>query len=519
MAALILIDADRAFAVQLSADLTKIGVAVRYTTKSQEAIASARVHGADAIVISAELPVVSGYSVCAQLKKDERLRNIPVVITSSAYDCQQMFASHKQLRARADAYIRKPFTAKTLLEALRPRLGGVLRDVLGDVLPEIPASPSGSGEFRAPDSKPTNPSYPNLPPPEPRRVVPRTKDNPSDPNIDSRNVPVSDLRLSRQRPAPSEERRIASAPSAPSIPSAPNTPVRTAITGARSPLPEPSSSSGSYPALRAPRTRARLTPAPDTKALKKAFELKNDAERALTIASGEIRALQQKLLEKSKSLEEAQAQLESYRSEVKRLTKALGSTKEILERQRDAEQNRTAPPQENVELQALLERALWIVQNHPQETLATPSLAPNQDAPSQIAPDGSDSQVEAQQAEETPQAPPRDESLPTPPASLSGVEGPAPAQEASIAETPNNAEEPSAEATAQPDQPAAQRQKETNETELASEMLDAATVQNAAETKRESAEDPRVTERFEQTDDASSADDTDERLALPQATP
>ncbi len=519
MAALILIDADRAFAVQLSADLTKMGVAVRYTTKSQEAIASARVHGADAFVISAELPVVSGYSVCAQLKKDERLRNIPIVITSSAYDCQQMFASHKQLRARADAYIRKPFTAKTLLEALRPRLGGVLRDVLGDVLPEIPASPPGSGEFRAPDSKPTNPSYPNLRPPEPRRVVPRARDNPSDPNIDPRNVPVSDLRLSKQRPAPSEERRIASAPSAPSIPSVPNPPVRTAITGARSPLPDPSSSSGSYPALRAPRTRARLTPAPDTKALKKAFELKNDAERALTIASGEIRALQQKLLEKTKSLEEAQTQLESYRSEVKRLTKALGSTKEILERQRDAEQNRTSPPQENAELQALLERALWLVQNHPQEMLATPSLAPSQATPSQVAPDGLDSRVEALQAEETPQAPPRDESLPTPPASLSGVEGPAPAQKPSIAEAPNTAKEPSApEATAHSEQPAAQRQEPTDETQLASEILKTSTVQNAAETKRESAEDPRVTERFEQAD-ASDADDTEERLALPQATP
>ena len=79
----------------------------------------ARINIPNAIVVCVELPRMSGYSICAKLKKDSNLKTVALVITS-AEATQETFEHHKKLKNRAEEYLRKPFEPETLVDVLRP---------------------------------------------------------------------------------------------------------------------------------------------------------------------------------------------------------------------------------------------------------------------------------------------------------------------------------------------------------------------------------------------------------------
>ena len=91
------------------------------------------------ILLRTELPRTSGYAICNKLRKDDELRQIPLVITSSKGD-QKVFRQHKRLRTRADAYLRMPLRLDTLTE------------VLGSLIPLEPVVSAGSPEGAGPQA-------------------------------------------------------------------------------------------------------------------------------------------------------------------------------------------------------------------------------------------------------------------------------------------------------------------------------------------------------------------------------
>lgn len=126
---ILIIDADRASALDISAALHVRGVETRLCADGQKGLDEARAWRPDAVVLCVELPNVSGYSVCNKLKKDEQLRSIPLLLTS-ADATAETFEQHRKLRTHADAYLLKPFDAATLVKTL------------GDV---VPLPPEGAG--------------------------------------------------------------------------------------------------------------------------------------------------------------------------------------------------------------------------------------------------------------------------------------------------------------------------------------------------------------------------------------
>src|SRR5205823_11487504 len=70
-----------------------------------------------AIVLCVELPRMSGYSICAKLKKDAQLKSIPLIITS-AEATPETFEHHKKLKTRAEEYLKKPFAPSLLVQVL-----------------------------------------------------------------------------------------------------------------------------------------------------------------------------------------------------------------------------------------------------------------------------------------------------------------------------------------------------------------------------------------------------------------
>lgn len=114
---ILIIEADRAFARDLATALRPRGVETRLCTDGHEGLEEARSWRPDVVVLCVELPNLSGYSVCNKLKKDEQLKSIPLILTSSDATAET-FQQHRKLRTHADEYLLKPFEPATLLRTI-----------------------------------------------------------------------------------------------------------------------------------------------------------------------------------------------------------------------------------------------------------------------------------------------------------------------------------------------------------------------------------------------------------------
>jgi CheY-like chemotaxis protein len=73
------------------------------------------------IVVSVELPRMSGFWVCSKLKKDERFRDVPLILVSQEAT-EATFEEHKKLKTRAEAYLHKPFLFDQLRSEIERQL-------------------------------------------------------------------------------------------------------------------------------------------------------------------------------------------------------------------------------------------------------------------------------------------------------------------------------------------------------------------------------------------------------------
>ena len=143
----LIIDADEEFAGRLKSTLEAHGANVQTTGDGRAGLDMARADIPDAIIVCVELPRMSGYSICAKLKKDANLKSVTLVITS-AEATQETFEHHKKLKNRAEEYLRKPFDPTTLAEVLSrhiqleaPQDGGVIAAPADVVVDEPQAAP------------------------------------------------------------------------------------------------------------------------------------------------------------------------------------------------------------------------------------------------------------------------------------------------------------------------------------------------------------------------------------------
>ncbi|MEL6184239.1 MAG: response regulator [Myxococcota bacterium] len=117
----LIIDKDAIFANRLAGELGAHGFEVEKRATGREGMDAAKSISPDLIVLCVELDDTSGYSICAKMKKDPGLKEIPLVITSEKAT-QGTFDHHKKLKTRAQHYFMKPFEPSALLAELG--LGG-----------------------------------------------------------------------------------------------------------------------------------------------------------------------------------------------------------------------------------------------------------------------------------------------------------------------------------------------------------------------------------------------------------
>ena len=114
---IMLADADEESRCLTRSILEIKGFSVVEATNGQEAVELARIRRPDLVLIDLKLPVVSGFTAIRRLKKDEILRNIPIIAVSfNRPDSHEKLA----IAAGCAAHLEKPIEFDHL-EALLDR--------------------------------------------------------------------------------------------------------------------------------------------------------------------------------------------------------------------------------------------------------------------------------------------------------------------------------------------------------------------------------------------------------------
>lgn len=95
------------------------GYSIRIATHGQGALESIQAKHPDLILLDIQLPDITGYEVCQQLKTNDETRDIPVIFLSALDDPQDKV---KGFSAGGVDYVTKPFHSAELLARVRTHL-------------------------------------------------------------------------------------------------------------------------------------------------------------------------------------------------------------------------------------------------------------------------------------------------------------------------------------------------------------------------------------------------------------
>src|SRR5690606_18545492 len=138
----LIIESDPDSARTASEALRERGVETQIIEDGLEGVEAARAEPPDALILSVELgeKAHAGFSFCNRIKKDEVLKEIPLLLVSS-HASDETLEQHRKLRTRADGYLRKPFAASDFLASLEAIAPGFLDEEGASA-----AAPSGNTE-------------------------------------------------------------------------------------------------------------------------------------------------------------------------------------------------------------------------------------------------------------------------------------------------------------------------------------------------------------------------------------
>ena len=104
----------------LEQELEELNYELLTASNGREALDKIQSHPPDLVLLDLQMPVLDGFAVLAQLKADNELRNIPVIIVSAANDSRSIVKGIKQ---GAEDYLTKPVDADLLVQKVKEYLG------------------------------------------------------------------------------------------------------------------------------------------------------------------------------------------------------------------------------------------------------------------------------------------------------------------------------------------------------------------------------------------------------------
>jgi len=103
--------------------LTRRGFEVKGANGGKEGLEAIRTQRPDLVLLDLMMPDMDGWEVYQQMKADEQMRNIPViVVTAKAQSIDKVLGLHI---AKVDDYIAKPFSPQELMNSVEGVLSRV----------------------------------------------------------------------------------------------------------------------------------------------------------------------------------------------------------------------------------------------------------------------------------------------------------------------------------------------------------------------------------------------------------
>ncbi|AKQ65843.1 TolA protein [Myxococcus hansupus] len=130
---ILIVESDTALSASLRSALEGRGFSVDETADGKGSVEQIRRDRPDLVVLAVDLSAgQNGYLICGKLKKDDDLKNVPIVIIGNP----DGFAQHRKLKAHADEYVAKPVDAEQLANAAGTLIGFPELPVTEDVVDE-----------------------------------------------------------------------------------------------------------------------------------------------------------------------------------------------------------------------------------------------------------------------------------------------------------------------------------------------------------------------------------------------
>ena len=118
---ILVVDDEPDFASIVQANLKKEGFEVEVAYDGVEAMEKIKSLSYDAIVLDVMMPEKDGYEVCAELKKDEKYRDIPIIMLTAVADHvgSTRYSHADGMGMEADDYLPKPASAEEITRSVK----------------------------------------------------------------------------------------------------------------------------------------------------------------------------------------------------------------------------------------------------------------------------------------------------------------------------------------------------------------------------------------------------------------
>jgi two-component system alkaline phosphatase synthesis response regulator PhoP len=117
----LVVDDEPDFAAIVQGNLEKEGFEVDVAYNGVEGLEKVEANRPDAIVLDVMMPEMDGYKMCARLKGDDRLCEIPVILLTAvaSHVTSTRYTHADGMATEADDYIAKPASAEDISKSVR----------------------------------------------------------------------------------------------------------------------------------------------------------------------------------------------------------------------------------------------------------------------------------------------------------------------------------------------------------------------------------------------------------------
>ncbi len=118
---ILLVDDEPDFVSAVQTHLEREGFEVQVAYDGKEALKKVRADPPDALVLDVMMPEMDGYSVCSELKEDEKYAEIPIIMLTSvaSHVPTTRYSHYNGMTMEADDYLPKPASAEEIIDSIR----------------------------------------------------------------------------------------------------------------------------------------------------------------------------------------------------------------------------------------------------------------------------------------------------------------------------------------------------------------------------------------------------------------